>query len=114
MSGFNRYYYLYNVKRGRPEANEMPLQEFLELFFKRCHIDYSPYEKEIKTLWVKTTGNLIKQYTKSLYLSKNVLYVTLSSPIAKSELSMVKDAVKNKINRDIGKEVLKDIVLYCH
>lgn len=113
MSGFNRYYYLYNVKRGRPEANEMPLQEFLELFFKRCHIDYSPYEKEIKTLWVKTTGNLIKQYTKSLYLSKNVLYVTLSSPIAKSELSMVKDAVKNKINRDIGKEVLKDIVLYC-
>ncbi|MDO5759639.1 MAG: DciA family protein [Bacteroidota bacterium] len=111
MAGVNKYYYLYQVRRGRAEANEMPLQEFLEVFFKRCHIDYSPYEEEIKKQWTKTTGKLIKHYTKSLYLNKKILYVTLTSPIAKAELSMVKEAVKNKINRDIGKEVLKDIVL---
>ncbi len=112
MSGFNKYYYIYKVKRGKPEANEMPLKDFLEIFFKRCHIDYSPYEKEIKTLWTKITGNLIKSYTKNIVMNKKTLYVTLSSPVAKAELMMVKDAVKNKINQEIGKQVLENIVLY--
>ena len=35
MSGFNKYYYQHNVRRGKAEANEMPLKEFLDLFFKR-------------------------------------------------------------------------------
>lgn len=111
MAGFNRYYYLEGIKRGKPQANEIPLKDFLKVFFKHCHIDYNPYEQDIKAQWEKVTGELVKQYTKNLYLNKGILYVKLSSPVAKSELLMVKDAVKNKINRDLGKEVLNDIML---
>ncbi len=111
MAGFNHYYYLENKHRGKSEANELALKDFLQLFFKRCHIEYNPYEKEIKTQWKKISGKLIEKYTKDLYINKDILYVRLSSQVAKHELSMVKGAMKNKINREIGKEVLKDIVL---
>ena len=111
MAGFNRYYYLEGVRRGKPEANEMPIKDFLEVFFKRCHIDYNPYEQDIKLQWEKITGKLVKHYTEDLYLNKGVLYVKLSSPVDKSELLMVKDAVKNKINRNLNQDILQNIVI---
>lgn len=111
MAGFNKYYYLEGIRRGRPEANEMHLKDFLKVFFKRCHIDYNPYEQDIVDCWLGLTGNFIRQYTRKIYVADNVLYVQLSSSVAKAELLLVKEALKNKINRDLGQEVLKDIVL---
>ncbi|MBR1769366.1 MAG: DUF721 domain-containing protein [Bacteroidales bacterium] len=112
MAGLNRYYYLYNVKRSpRAEANELPLKDFLGVFFRRCHIDYNPYEEDIKEEWFKLTGLFIKKYTQNIYIKDSILFVKLSSSVAKAELSMVREAVKNKINRSFEKEVLKDIIL---
>ena len=48
MSGINRYYYLEKKRRGRSVANEAPVSEVLYAFLKKCHIDYNPYEDEVK------------------------------------------------------------------
>jgi hypothetical protein len=39
------------------------------------------------------------------------LYVHLNSSVARNELLMLKEALKEKLNERAGKEVIKDIVL---
>ena len=112
MSGFNKYYYQHNVRRGKAEANEMPLKEFLDLFFKRCHIDYSPYEEEIKQQFINLTGQMISNFITYINLKNKILYVRFSSPTVKAEIMMLREALKNRINENIGANVLNEIILY--
>ncbi|MBQ9254597.1 MAG: DUF721 domain-containing protein [Bacteroidales bacterium] len=111
MAGFNKYYYLYRVKRGKAVANELPVKEVLNMFFKRYHIDYNPYEESIKQEWNSLTGNIISKFTQSIIMKKDTLYVTISSPTVKAELNMLRDAIKNRINENIGKTVVSNIII---
>lgn len=111
MAGFNKYYYIERVFRGKSEASEISLKDFLDTFFARCHIDYNPHEKEIIETWRELTGNIITQFTKRVYCKKGDLYVEVTSPAVKAELLMVNTALKDKINEKIGKNVINKIVI---
>ena len=56
-------------------------------------------------------GNNVNSYTNEIVFKKNTLYVNLSSSVLRQELSFGKQKIVDLLNTELGKTVIKKIVL---
>lgn len=66
---------------------------------------------DVKEAWRQLMGNGVNTYTKNVVLKGSTLYVELSSAVLREELSHGKTKIVKMINEDLGREVIKDVVL---
>lgn len=93
-------------KRNTESLGEVLKQFFEEnQFFKR-----KLAESRVITGWSKTLGPVIASYTTNIYLRNNILYVSLTSSVLRSELMMCKDRLIANLNAHAGLDVIKDII----
>lgn len=96
------------AKRRNDHLN---LGEALKEFIKENRLQKGMDRVDVKTAWVKLMGNGVNQYTTSVELKGDVLYVSLSSSVLRQELSLGKSKIIALINEELQKEVVKKIVL---
>ena len=56
-------------------------------------------------------GKNVNSYTNEIVLKKNTLYVNLNSSVLRQELSFGKQKIIDLLNKELGKTVIKKIVL---
>ena len=56
-------------------------------------------------------GKNIQKYTYKVYYKKGILYVKLKSSVLKEELTFEKVKIIKLINKELGKEYIKDMEL---
>ena len=61
--------------------------------------------------WAEVMGENIQKYTAQVRFSHNILYVSLKSAPLKMELKFNIDVIKGRLNKHLGKEFIKKIVL---
>jgi hypothetical protein len=61
--------------------------------------------------WKNLMGNGVNNYTQNVALRNETLYVELTSAVLRQELSYGKEKIVKMINEELGKEVVKYIVL---
>ena len=66
---------------------------------------------KVQNLWREVMGNNVNSYTNEIVLNKNTLYVNLSSSVLRQELSFGKQKIVDLLNKELGKTVIKKIVL---
>tara|TARA_B110000008_G_scaffold170336_1_gene170091 strand:- start:779 stop:1075 length:297 start_codon:yes stop_codon:yes gene_type:complete len=66
---------------------------------------------KVQNLWREVMGNNVNSYTNEIVLKKNTLYVNLSSSVLRQELSFGKQKIVELLNKELGKTVIKKIVL---
>lgn len=66
---------------------------------------------DVKEAWRKLMGNGVNTYTKNVILKGSTLYVELGSAVLREELSHGKSKIVKMINEELGREVVKDVVL---
>ena len=66
---------------------------------------------KVQNLWREVMGNNVDSYTNEIVLKKNTLYVNLSSSVLRQELSFGKQKIVDLLNKELGKTVIKKIVL---
>ena len=66
---------------------------------------------KVQNLWREVVGNNVNSYTNEIVLKKNTLYVNLSSSVLRQELSFGKQKIVDLLNKELGKTVIKKIVL---
>ncbi len=66
---------------------------------------------KVQNLWREVMGNNVNSYTNEIVLKKNTLYVNLSSSVLRQELSFGKQKIVNLLNKELGKTIIKKIVL---
>jgi len=93
-------------KRNTESIGEVLRQYFEENQFFRRKLA----ESRAVTGWPQLLGSMIASYTTNIYLRHNVLYVSLSSSVLRSELMMAKDRLIDKLNEHAGMHVVNDIV----
>lgn len=64
----------------------------------------------VKEAWISLMGNGVNSYTKEVTLRKNTLYVELTSPVLRQELSYGKEKIIRMINEEFRRDVVKEIV----
>ena len=65
----------------------------------------------VSDAWAKLMGNGVNNYTLSVNLERDTLYIQLSSSVLREELSYGKQKIITMLNDDLGKEIIKKLIL---
>ena len=68
-------------------------------------------EIRVERAWKEVLGPFVSQYTHQLYVKNKVLYVSLTSSVLRSELTLCRDRLVKSLNEYAGADVLRDIVI---
>jgi len=92
-------------------SKTISLAEAMKDYIKEMKLEGKLNEVHLINSWEETVGKAIASRTSKLYIKDQVLYVHLNSSVVRSELLMLREALKEKLNEKVGSEVIKDIVL---
>ncbi|MBR6840722.1 MAG: DUF721 domain-containing protein [Prevotella sp.] len=69
-------------------------------------------QKRLIDSWQDVAGEMIAGYTENVYIRNQTLYVKLSSPTLRADLSMMRKEMVQRLNAYVGTQVIVDIK-YC-
>ena len=83
------------------------LKEFVEINKLEKGLD----KVNVADAWAKLMGNGVNNYTTSVSLERETLYIQLSSSVLREELSYGKQKIIDMLNEELGKEIIKKLIL---
>lgn len=83
----------------------------LKAFIKENKLQHGIDKVDVREAWANLMGNGVNNYTTEVSLKKETLYVSLSSSVLRQELSMGKSKIIKMLNDELGKELVKKLVL---
>ncbi|MEK6154923.1 DUF721 domain-containing protein [Flavobacteriaceae bacterium 3-367] len=89
----------------------LPLSEALQAFIKENRLQKGMDKVDVKAAWTALMGNGVNNYTTAVELRNDTLFVSLSSSVLREELSHGKSKIIQMINEELGKELVKKLVL---
>lgn len=90
----------------------LTLREVLNDLISEYRIGPKLREASVINLWGEVTGKAISSRTSKIYIRDGVLHVYLTSSVVKNELMMLREALRQRLNKDAGEEVVREIVLH--
>lgn len=91
-------------------SNTQKLSDVLKDYIEENKLHAKLTEVDLIASWEKVVGRTIARYTESLRISNGTLFVKTSSPALRSELVMMKQQLKARLNEQAGEAIIKDIV----
>ena len=92
-------------------SNESSIGDVLKAFIETHKLQNGMDKIDVQQAWKSLMGNGVNSYTKEVVLKGSTLYVALSSAVLREELSYGKQKIISMINEELGKEVVKDVIL---
>ena len=91
--------------------NTQKLNEVIEKYLEALDVNGKRKEVRLIRSWEEVVGSLIARKTDRIFIRDGVLFVYMNSSIARSELSMVRESLVEKLNQKAGGQVIRDMVL---
>jgi hypothetical protein len=92
-------------------SNESSISEVIKAFIENNKLQFGMDKIDVEKAWKDIMGNGVNTYTKEVILKGSTLYVTLASSVLREELSHGKQKIIIMLNDELGKEVVKELVL---
>tara|TARA_R110002051_G_scaffold188164_1_gene257639 strand:+ start:1303 stop:1599 length:297 start_codon:yes stop_codon:yes gene_type:complete len=89
----------------------IPLSEALQEFISTNKLQKGIDKVDTREAWANLMGNGVNNYTTAIELRNDTLFVSLSSSVLREELSHGKSKIITMLNEELGKEVVKKLVL---
>ncbi|MEY8021144.1 DUF721 domain-containing protein [Muriicola sp. E247] len=93
------------------KKNNVSIGEALQEFISSNKLQKGLDKVLVKEAWASLMGNGVNNYTTGLDLRNDTLFVSLSSSVLREELSLGKSKIIKLLNEEVGREVVKKIVL---
>ena len=91
--------------------NNNEIKNLLDIFLKKNNLEKGLLDLEVKRAWHELMENGVSNYTTDVSLRNKTLYIKLSSPALKEELSYGKEKLMKLINERFKKKIIQKIVL---
>tara|TARA_B100000925_G_scaffold281289_1_gene252913 strand:- start:84 stop:365 length:282 start_codon:yes stop_codon:yes gene_type:complete len=91
--------------------NNIELKNLINTFLKKNKLEKGLLNIEVKKAWFELMNNGIANYTSDVSLRNRTLYIKLSSPALKEELSYAKEKLIKLINEKMEEDVVEKIIL---
>ncbi len=66
-------------------------------------------QKRLVEAWPEVAGPVVASYTLNTYIYNQTLYVRLSNPSLRADLSMRRSELTKKLNDAVGEQVITDV-----
>jgi len=91
--------------------DQQKIDDLLKLFVKENKLEKGLDKVNVEAAWRDLMGNGVNNYTNSVKLHQDTLYVELSSSVLREELSYGKDKIINMLNEALGKNLITKLIL---
>ena len=92
-------------------SKTITLAEAVNDYIKEMNLGEKLSEVTVISSWEAIVGKAISSRTTKIFIKDHILYVHLNSSVVRNELLMLREALKEQLNKRVGSEVIKDIVL---
>lgn len=96
---------------AKRHSSHIPLSEALNEFIQENKLQKGMDKVNAMEAWTNLMGNGVNNYTTAVELKNETLFVSLSSSVLREELSLGKSKIIKMINEEMGKELVKKLVL---
>ena len=90
----------------------LPIDKIVNLFLRQNGLETPLLQKRLVDAWDSMAGKTIARYTEDKFIRNQVLYVKISSPAMRSDLSMIRTELVNKLNQHVGARIIIDIKFF--
>jgi predicted nucleic acid-binding Zn ribbon protein len=90
-------------------SNLTPLKDILGALLSDSALPFNPDDAQIWQIWAESVGPAIARNANPLWIKKGRLRVKVSDPIWLQELSLAGEAIKEKLNRKLGRRAVEKI-----
>jgi len=91
--------------------DQQKIDDLLKSFVKENKLEKGLDKVNVEAAWRNLMGNGVNNYTNSVKLHQDTLYVELSSSVLREELSYGKDKIINMLNESLGKNLITKLIL---
>lgn len=67
-------------------------------------------QKRLIDEWPEVMGEMIAGYTQNLYIRNQTLFVHMTNPALRADLSMQRKEIVRKLNEKVGSQIITDII----
>ena len=96
---------------AKRKNDNLNMGEALNEFIKANKLEKGMDKVNVKDAWKKLMGNGVDNYTNAVELRSDTLFVSLSSSVLREELSHGKSKIIAMLNEELGKDLVKKLVL---
>ena len=88
------------------------LDEIVGRFLQENNLQTPVQQTHVVESWEKVAGPVVARYTEGKFIRNQTLFVKIMNPALRSDLSMMKTQLVNKLNAEAGGFVIADIRIY--
>lgn len=88
------------------------LADVLNICLRQNGLETPLNQHRIIDAWEKVVGPGISAYTKGKFIKNQTLFVKISNPALRGDLSMMKSQLVQQLNKAVGSMVIADIRIY--
>jgi hypothetical protein len=96
---------------ARRDNENTSMKAALSAFIQKNKLEKGMNKVDAREAWIRLMGNGVNNYTTEIELRFDTLYISLSSSVLREELSLGKSKIIRMINEEIGKDLVKKLVL---
>ncbi|HCC87683.1 MAG TPA: DUF721 domain-containing protein [Prevotella sp.] len=89
-----------------------PLGDLLRQFIRNEGLETPLLQKRVVDAWGEVTGNAVAQYTTDKFIKNQVLFVKITNPALRQDLSMMRSQLVRRLNESAGGAVISDVRIY--
>ena len=91
--------------------DQQKIDDLLKSFVKENKLEKGLDKVNVEAAWRDLMGKGVNNYTNSVKLHQDTLYVELSSSVLREELSYGKDKIVTMLNEALGKNLITKLIL---
>jgi len=89
----------------------LTIADALKEFIETNRLEQGLNVVNVQDAWKSMMGNGVNNYTTAIQLKGETLYVQLSSSVLREELSYGKEKIISMLNENLGKQIIKELIL---
>ena len=88
------------------------ISDLLNKYLRVEGLEVPLQQKRIIDSWETVVGKMVASYTREKFIKNQTLYVKITNPALRQDLSMMRTRIVQRINQAVGSQVIIDVKVY--
>ena len=91
---------------------EMSVEDIVAICLRENGLETPMLQVRLVDAWDHVVGEAIVRYTEEKFIRNQTLFVKISNPALRSDLSMMRSQLVEKLNGEVGSHIIAEIRIY--
>ncbi len=89
-----------------------PFGSLLDLYLRETGLETPLLQRRLLDSWTKVAGKIVERYTVEKKIYNQTMMVKINNPALRADLSMMRSQLVQRLNAEVGANIISDIRFY--